>query len=59
MVGALCGAASGAAAVPGEWRRHVDEIAGVLIPDLKGLSLTALAGRLPAAASEADVRGAG
>ncbi|MET7335006.1 ADP-ribosylglycohydrolase family protein [Nonomuraea sp. NPDC005650] len=46
MVGALCGAASGAAAVPDTWRRHVDEIAGVLIPDLKGLSLTALAGRL-------------
>ncbi|MFF4618868.1 hypothetical protein, partial [Nonomuraea jabiensis] len=56
--GALCGATSGAAAVPDAWRRHVDEIAGVLVPGLKGLSLTALAGRLPGAA-EADVHGTG
>ncbi|MEU6786498.1 ADP-ribosylglycohydrolase family protein [Nonomuraea angiospora] len=58
MVGALCGAASGAAVVPDAWRRHVDEIAGVLVPDRKGLSLTALAGRL-LAASESDVHGPG
>ncbi|WP_037936841.1 ADP-ribosylglycohydrolase family protein [Streptosporangium roseum] len=46
MAGALCGAASGLPAVPATWRDQVDELAGVLTPQLKGLRLTDLARRL-------------
>ncbi|SDH28732.1 ADP-ribosylglycohydrolase [Sinosporangium album] len=46
IVGALCGAASGAAAIPATWQPHIDPLAGVLTPHLKGTRLTDLAHRL-------------
>ncbi|MFF0224139.1 ADP-ribosylglycohydrolase family protein [Streptomyces sp. NPDC004629] len=46
MVGAVCGAAG--AVLPESWRRHVDEVPGVLNPRLKGIRLSDLADRLTA-----------
>lgn len=46
LVGALCGAASGATAFGERWRTEVGTVGGVLIPSTAGLDLRELADRL-------------
>ncbi|MFC3995251.1 ADP-ribosylglycohydrolase family protein [Nocardiopsis sediminis] len=46
MVGALCGAARGAGALPEAWTAEIDTVRGVLVPAVAGLSLSDLADRL-------------
>ncbi|GII92757.1 ADP-ribosylglycohydrolase family protein [Sinosporangium siamense] len=48
MVGALCGATHGLETIPETWRSHLNPLAGVLTPHLKGIHLTDLAHRLTA-----------
>lgn len=39
FVGSLCGAAHGAASIPGGWAQRVDAVPGILVPSLAGTSL--------------------
>jgi len=46
MVGALCGAVQGAAAVPARWHNRLDRVQGGIVPAVRGESLVDLADRL-------------
>ena len=50
MVGALAGAAQGAASIPASWSTRVDRLRGVCIPSMAGTSVRSLATRLASAA---------
>jgi ADP-ribosylglycohydrolase len=51
MVGALAGAASGAASIPPSWRNRLDRLRGVCVPSVAGASVQDITTRLVEAAT--------